>query len=54
MRPVGWALKSTAWLIAWAPTKPVSNADFRRFLHEAKDPPAMRDLLREMSAKVGL
>lgn len=30
------------------------NADFRRFLHEAKDPAAMRDLLREMTAKVGL
>ena len=30
------------------------SADFRRFLHEAKDPSAMRELLREMTAKVGL
>jgi mannitol/fructose-specific phosphotransferase system IIA component (Ntr-type) len=27
------------------------NADFRRFLLDAKDPEAMRDLLREMSGK---
>ncbi len=29
------------------------NADFRRFLVDAKDDGAMRDLLREMTAKVG-
>jgi PTS system nitrogen regulatory IIA component len=29
------------------------NADFRRFLLDAKDPTAMRELLREMSGKVG-
>lgn len=29
------------------------NADFRRFLLDAKDQGAMRDLLREMSGKVG-
>jgi PTS system fructose-specific IIC component len=29
------------------------NADFRRFLLDAKDGNAMRDLLREMTAKVG-
>lgn len=29
------------------------NADFRRFLQEAKDVAGIRDLLREMTAKVG-
>lgn len=29
------------------------NADFRRFLLDARDAAAMRDLLREMSAKAG-
>ncbi|MFY9345141.1 MAG: PTS sugar transporter subunit IIA [Planctomycetota bacterium] len=29
------------------------NADFRRFLMDAKDAPAMRDLLREMTGKAG-
>lgn len=29
------------------------NADFRRFLADAKDTAAMRELLREMSGKVG-
>jgi len=29
------------------------SADFRRFLRDAKDAAAMRDLLREMSGKVG-
>jgi mannitol/fructose-specific phosphotransferase system IIA component (Ntr-type) len=29
------------------------NADFRRFLLDARDAAAMRDLLREMSGKVG-
>jgi nitrogen PTS system EIIA component len=29
------------------------NADFRRFLQDAKDVDAIRDLLREMSGKVG-
>ena len=29
------------------------SADFRRFLLDAKSPDAMRDLLREMSGKVG-
>ena len=41
--PVGWELKSMAWLIACGPTKPESKAAFRRCSNSASLSPSRRE-----------